>query len=219
MCNDFFNPLADSEPIISRELQFLNKHADLCRKLIYLVFFFQKIQMCWNYDKVNITSIVSKIPAAVLRHVLTSPKQLNKIKVICPLISYLLSYTEFFTRKGIKTHFLIFFYAPVLIIITVKEKCFLFQVIYSMQICCLCDVSAWRRNAAIENKINQFRTQIRTLKVRHCKFLEIKLQICVMIMFCRSNVKIDLLIEHFGRPHMVVLGIIEYDSYSNIASN
>lgn len=106
MCNDFFNPLADSERIISRELQFLNKHADLCRKLIYLVFFFKKIQMCWNYDKVNITSIVSKIPAAVLRHVLTSPKQLNKIKVICPLI-YLLSYTEFFTRKGIKTHFLL----------------------------------------------------------------------------------------------------------------
>lgn len=110
MCNDFFNPLADSEPIISRELQFLNKHADLCRKLIYLVFFFQKIQMCWNYDKVNNTIIVSKIPSAVLRHVLTSPKQLNKIKVICPLISYLLSYTEFFTRKGIKTHFLIFFF-------------------------------------------------------------------------------------------------------------
>lgn len=36
----FFSPLVDSDPIISRELQFLIKHADLCRKLISLVFFF-----------------------------------------------------------------------------------------------------------------------------------------------------------------------------------
>lgn len=114
--------------IISRELQFLIKHVDLCRKLIYLVFFFfRKFKCAEIMTKSTITSIVSKIPAAVLRHALTSPKQLNKIKVICPLISYLLSYTEFFTRKGIKTHFLLIlgvFYAPVMIIIAVKEKCF-----------------------------------------------------------------------------------------------
>lgn len=105
----FFNPLADSDPIISRELQFLIKHADLCRKLIYLVFiFFRKFKCAEIMTKSTITSIVSKIPAAVLRHALTSPKQLNKIKVICPLISYLLSYTEFFTRKEIKTHIFVF---------------------------------------------------------------------------------------------------------------
>lgn len=74
-----------------------------------LYFFFRKFKCAEIMTKSTITSIVSKIPAAVLRHALTSPKQLNKIKVICPLISYLLSYTEFFTRKGIKTHFLLIF--------------------------------------------------------------------------------------------------------------
>lgn len=72
-----------------------------------LYFFFRKFKCAEIMTKSTSTSIVSKIPAAVLRHALTSPKQLNKIKVICPLISYLLSYTEFFTRKGIKTHFLL----------------------------------------------------------------------------------------------------------------
>lgn len=72
-----------------------------------LYFFFRKFKCVEIMTKSTITSIVSKIPAAVLRHALTSPKQLYSIKVICPLISYLLSYTEFFTRKGIKTHFLL----------------------------------------------------------------------------------------------------------------
>lgn len=71
-----------------------------------LYFFFRKFKCAEIMTKSTSTSIVSKIPAAVLRHALTLPKQLNKIKVICPLI-YLLSYTEFFTRKGIKTHFLL----------------------------------------------------------------------------------------------------------------
>lgn len=77
----FFNPLADSDPIISRELQFLIKHADLCRKLIYLLFFFRKFKCAEIMTKSTFTTIVSKIPAAVLRHALTSPKQLNKIKL------------------------------------------------------------------------------------------------------------------------------------------
>lgn len=72
-----FNPLADSGPIFWWKIAMPDlKRVELCPELIYLAFYPLKVfKSTVIKSHSTITFLVSKIPATVLRHALTSHKQ------------------------------------------------------------------------------------------------------------------------------------------------